>query len=69
MHCSMLCASLEQRGVWGRMGASTCVAESLHCSPETITTLSISYIPIQNKKFKAEKQTTKQKIYTGYPKW
>ena len=30
----------------------TCVsmAESLHCSPETITTLLASYTPIQNKK-------------------
>ena len=29
-----------------------CVAESLCCSPETITALLISYTPIQNKKFK-----------------
>ena len=29
-----------------------CMAESLHCSPETITVLLISYTPIQNKKFK-----------------
>ena len=27
-----------------------CVAESLHCSPEAITTLLISYPPTQNKK-------------------
>ena len=27
-------------------------AESLHCSPETVTTLSINYTPIQNKKLK-----------------
>ena len=27
----------------------TCVAESLHCSPETITVLLIGYSPIQNK--------------------
>ena len=32
----------------------TCIymAESLHSSPETTTTLLISYTPIQNKKFK-----------------
>ena len=34
----------------GRM--DTCMAESLLCSPETITTLLIKYTPIQNKKFK-----------------
>ena len=28
------------------------MAESLCCPPETITTLLISYVPIQNKKFK-----------------
>ena len=36
-------------GVWGRMDTCICiyVAESLHCSPETITVLLISYAPIQ----------------------
>ena len=28
-----------------------CMAESLHCSPETITTLLISNTPLKNKKF------------------
>ena len=28
------------------------VAESLHCSPETVTVLLIGYTPIQNKKLK-----------------
>ena len=28
------------------------MAESLHCSPEMITTLLIGYTPIQNKKFR-----------------
>ena len=28
-----------------------CIAELLRCSPETITTLLISYTPIQNEKF------------------
>ena len=37
------------------------MAESLHCSPETTTTLLDDYIPIQNKKFKVwgkKKKTT-----------
>ena len=34
----------------GRTDACICMAESLHCSPETITTFLICYIPIQNKK-------------------
>ena len=33
-----------------------CMAESLPCSPETITTLLISYAPIKNKKFNAKKK-------------
>ena len=41
-----------QPGWEGSLGEmDTCMAESLHCSPETITTLLISYTPIQNKKF------------------
>ena len=39
-------------GVWGRMVTCICMAKSLHCSPETITTLLISYTPMQNKKLK-----------------
>ena len=35
--CLMLCGSLDGRGVWGRTGI--CIAESLHCSPETVTLL------------------------------
>ena len=49
--CSMLCGSLDGRGVWGSLDTCICMAESLHCLPETITTLLISYTPIQNKKF------------------
>ena len=30
--------------VWGRMDACICMAESLHCSPEAITTLLIGYV-------------------------
>ena len=37
--CSMLCGRLNGRGVWGRMDTCAWMAESLHCSPETITTL------------------------------
>ena len=46
---SVLCGSLDGRGVWGRMDTHICMAESLRYSPET-TTLLISYTPIQNKK-------------------
>ena len=35
----MLCGSLDRGAVWRRMDTCVCVAESLHCSPETITTL------------------------------
>ena len=48
--CSMLCASLDGTGVWGRMDTCIYMAESLQCSPETITTLLIGYTLIQNKK-------------------
>ena len=34
--CSMLCGSLDGRGVWGRMATYICMTESLRCSPETI---------------------------------
>ena len=34
------------------MGTCVCMAESLHCSPETTITLLIGYTPIQNKNFK-----------------
>ena len=50
--CSVLCGSLDGRGVWGRMDTCICMDESLGYSLETITTLLIGYIPIQNKKFK-----------------
>ena len=48
----MLYGSLDGRGVWERMDTCICMIESLHCSPETITTLLISYTPKQNKKLK-----------------
>ena len=39
---------------WGGMDAciNMCMAESLPCSPGTVTTLLISYTPGQNTKFK-----------------
>ena len=46
--CSILRASLNGRGVWGRTDTCVSMAESLHCSPELITTLLISSTPIQN---------------------
>ena len=42
-------------GVWGRVRTHICMAESLCHSPETITTLLVDCIPIQNKKFKKRK--------------
>ena len=40
----LLRSSLDGKGVWGRTDTGICVAESLHCPPETITTLLIGYI-------------------------
>jgi hypothetical protein len=42
----------DGRGVWGRMDTCICMAESIYCPLETITTLLIGYNPVQNKKFK-----------------
>ena len=47
--CLMLCGSLDGRGFGGGMGTCVCMAESLHCSPETITTWLIYYTQIQIK--------------------
>ena len=54
--CSVLCESLDGRGVWGRMDTCMCVAESLHCSHETITILLMSYPLIKIKKFQVKKK-------------
>ena len=51
--CSMLCGSLEGKG---RMDTCMCMAESLWCAPETITTSLIGYTTILNKKFKKKKK-------------
>ena len=45
---SKLCASLDERGLFGRMDLCICMAVSLDYSPETITALLIGYTPIQN---------------------
>ena len=47
--CSMLCCNADGRGVWGRIDTCICMAESLCCSPETVATLLIGYIPKQHK--------------------
>ena len=52
--CSMSCCSQDGRGVWGRMGTCVCVAESIHCPPETITTLFINSTSKQNESLKQE---------------
>ena len=35
---------LDVSGVSGRMDTDTCMIESFHCSPETITTLSVNQL-------------------------
>ena len=60
--CSKLHGCLDGRGVRGRMDTCICMAESLHCSPETLTTLLISYTPRQTKKLKKKK---KDMFYQG----
>ena len=47
--CSVSRGSLDGRGVWGRMHMCICMAEFLHCSPETTIIFLIGYTPIQNK--------------------
>ena len=42
--CSMLCGNLDGRGVWGKMDTCICMAESLLCSPETVTTLFVNWL-------------------------
>ena len=54
--CSILCGSLDGRGVWGRMDTRICIAELPCCSHKISTTLLIDYTPIQNKKLKDSKK-------------
>ena len=46
-----LSSMLPHSIVWGRVDTCVCMAKALCCSPETIATLSVGYIPIENKKF------------------
>ena len=66
----MLCGSLDGRGVRGRLDTYMCMAESLCCPPDTITTLLTGYIPIQNKKLKknpwAEEVTAELNAFPFY---
>ena len=62
----MLCSSLDGRGIWGRMDICIHVAESLCFLLETITTLLITYTPIQNQKF-GKKQKWHPRILSGDP--
>ena len=55
--CSMLCGSLDGRGVWGRM--DTCIhMKSVCCSSEIVTALFIASTPIQSKVKKKKKKKT-----------
>ena len=45
--CSNVCQPGWEGGL-GRMDTCVYMAESIHCSPETVTTLLIIYTPIQN---------------------
>ena len=38
---------MQDASVWGEMGTCTCMAESLHFSPEIITTLLVNWISVQ----------------------
>ena len=42
--------------IWGRMDTCVRMADSFHCSSETITALLISSTPVQNKKLKRKKK-------------
>ena len=59
--------SLDGRGVWGRKDTCVCMAESLCCSPEAVTTLLIGYTPIQNKKFEKKKRKNFFYLFTAFP--
>ena len=43
LYFRMLCGSLDERGVRGKIDTCICMAESLCCLPETLTTSLISY--------------------------
>ena len=63
----MLCGRLDGRGIGRRMDTCICMAESLRCSPETITTLLIGYTQTQDKQFKRKKNEIQQiSVYLFY---
>ena len=43
-NCSLLCGSLDGRGIWRRMDTCICMAECLCYSPEPVTTLLMDYV-------------------------
>ena len=51
-HSIILVKNSMDRGAWQATVHGIHRTESLHCSPETTTTLLIIYTPIQNEKFK-----------------
>ena len=53
---------VDEREVWGRMDTCIYMVESVHCSPETITTLLTGCIPIQNKKLGGGGNAKKKKL-------
>ena len=57
LYSVLYCASLDGRGVWRRMDTCLYMAENLHRSPKTITTLWTRYTSIQNKKLKRKKSS------------
>ena len=62
--CSVLCGSLDGRGVREKIDTCIWMTESLHCSPKTILTLLIGYTPIQNEKFKNKVHSLKKRRAT-----
>ena len=59
---SVLCDSLDGRGVWRRMDTCIYITEFLPCSPETVTTLLTGYTSIQNKKFFKNVSLTSRRV-------
>ena len=55
-----------ERGLGG-MDTCVCMAESLCCPRETITTLLIGYTPIQNKSLKKQQQQQKPSLFKPEP--
>ena len=53
----------DEKAVWRTMDTCRCMAESLHCSPESITMLIIGSTTIQNKKLKKKTKTKYKKLW------